>query len=169
MLTGRMPELFGVSAHPLAHAPDKHIPNLQQNPLRRIMAILFIDIVSVSEDERRAGYEPDTVGAFDAMSLRSLARAGWLNRDRIVAWGGILLALEMLFLGFMVLWDHDVFGRIDPPTTTDFVSFYAAGKLVLAGTPALAYNQAAHAAVEVATTAPGIGYQYFFYPPVYLL
>src|SRR3954464_2437700 len=99
------------------------------------------------ENERRAGYEPDTVGAFDAMSLRSLAQAGWLNRDRIVAWGGILLALEMLFLGFMVLWHHDFFGRIDPPTTTDFVSFYAAGKLVLAGTPALAYNQAAHAAV----------------------
>ena len=101
--------------------------------------------------------------------LNRLARADWLNRDRIVAWGGILLFLEVTFLGFMVLWHHDVFGRIDPPTTTDFVSFYAAGKLALAGTPALAYDQAAHAAAEVAATAPGIDYQYFFYPPVYLL
>ncbi len=101
--------------------------------------------------------------------LTRLARADWLNRDRIVAWGGILLVLEVAFLIFMVLWHHDVFGRIDPPTTTDFVSFYAAGKLALAGTAALAYDQAAHAAAEVAATAPGIGYQYFYYPPVYLL
>ena len=98
-----------------------------------------------------------------------LAWADWLNRDRVVAWGGILLALEALFFGFMVMWHHGFFGRIDRPTTTDFVSFYAAGKLALAGTPALAYDQAAHAAAEVAATAPGIGYQYFFYPPVYLL
>ena len=57
----------------------------------------------------------------------------------------------------MVLWHHGVFGRIEPPTTTDFVSFYAAGKLALAGSPALAYDQAAHAAAEVAATVPGIG------------
>ena len=91
--------------------------------------------------------------------VRRLARADWLNRDRIIAWGGILLTLEVLFLGFMVLWHHDVFGRIDPPTSTDFVSFYAAGKLALAGTPALAYDQVAHAAAEAAATAPGSPYQ----------
>ncbi len=101
--------------------------------------------------------------------MRRLARADWLNRDRIIAWGGILLALEVLFLGFIVLWHHDVFGRIDPPASTDFVSFYAAGRLALAGTPALAYDQVAHAAAEVAATVPGSPYQYFFYPPVYLL
>jgi hypothetical protein len=109
------------------------------------------------------------VSSPDTRLLRSLARADWLSRDRIVAWGAILLILEVAFLGFMVLWHHDAFGRIDPPTTTDFVSFYAAGKLALAGTPALAYDRAAHAAAEVAATAPGIQYQFFFYPPVYLL
>jgi alpha-1,2-mannosyltransferase len=109
-----------------------------------------------------------TALAVGARWLNRLSRADWLDRSRIVAWGSILLALEVLFLGFMVLWHHDVFGRIDPPTSTDFVSFYAAGKLALAGTPALAYNQVAHAAAEVAATTPGISYQFFFYPPVYL-
>ena len=100
--------------------------------------------------------------------LDRLSRADWLDRDRIIAWGGMLLAFETLFLGFMVLWHHDVFVPVDPPSSTDFVSFYGAGKLALAGTPALVYNQIAHAAAEVAATSPGIPYQFFFYPPVYL-
>jgi len=101
--------------------------------------------------------------------LAALARADWLNRDRILSWGGILLALNVLLLGFLILWHHDVFIPIDPPTSTDFVSFYAAGKLALAGTPALAYDRLAHAAAETAATVPGSAYQFFFYPPVYLL
>lgn len=100
--------------------------------------------------------------------LNRLARADWLTRDRILAWSHLLLALEVLFLGFLVLWHHDVFIPV-PPQSTDFVSFYAAGKLAIAGTPALAYDQVAHAAAEVAATMPGIPYQFFFYPPVYLL
>jgi hypothetical protein len=54
-------------------------------------------------------------------------------------------------------------------TTTDFVSFYAAGALADAGTPALAYNQAAHFAVEQQIVGAGIEYQYFNYPPVFIL
>jgi hypothetical protein len=100
--------------------------------------------------------------------LNRLSRADWLDRDRILAWGGILLTAEVLLFGFLVLWQHGVFIPMDPPTSTDFVSFYAAGKLALAGAPALAYDQAAHAAAEAAATTPGIQYQFFFYPPVYL-
>ncbi len=98
-----------------------------------------------------------------------LARTDWLNRERILAWSGILLALDVLFYLFMVLWHHGLVVPLESPTTTDFVSFYAAGKLALAGTPALAYDQAAHAAAEIAATAPGVGYNFFFYPPVFLL
>jgi alpha-1,2-mannosyltransferase len=69
-----------------------------------------------------------------------------------------------------VLWSHGVVMHLSRPTSSDFVSFYAAGKLVLAGTPALAYDHAAHlAAEEQATGIVGAIYQYFFYPPVYLL
>src|SRR5271155_3082354 len=98
-----------------------------------------------------------------------LIHANWLNRDRVLSWGGVLLALETLLLGFMVLWYNNVFGWIDPQVSTDFVSFYAAGKLALAGAPALAYDHAAHAAAEIAATQPHTAYQFFFYPPVYLL
>jgi alpha-1,2-mannosyltransferase len=102
-------------------------------------------------------------------ALLALSRAAWLHRERVIGWSGILLATELLALGFLIAWTHAAFAPINPPTTTDFVSFYAAGKLALAGTPALAYDQAAHHAVEMAATAFGIEYQFFLYPPVYLL
>jgi alpha-1,2-mannosyltransferase len=101
--------------------------------------------------------------------MLALSRAPWLDRARIIGWSGILLMAELLALAFLVAWTHGVFKPIEPPTTTDFVSFYAAGKLALAGTPALAYDHAAHHAAEMAATAYGIEYQFFFYPPVALL
>ncbi len=56
-----------------------------------------------------------------------------------------------------------------PPTTSGFSSFYAAGRLALAGTPWLAYDPAAHFAAQVAATQPGVEHFVFFYPPVFLL
>src|SRR5262249_17947908 len=58
---------------------------------------------------------------------------------------------------------------LEQPTTTDFVSFYAAGKLAIAGTPELAYDQAAHYAAEQQAAEPGVDYNYFYYPPVFLI
>src|SRR5439155_25718548 len=55
------------------------------------------------------------------------------------------------------------------PTPTDFVSFYAAGALADAGTPSLAYDHAAHLAAEERVVGAGIQYQFFNYPPVFLL
>jgi len=99
-----------------------------------------------------------------------LRYADWLHHDRVVAWGQVLLVLTALAMLFLVLWSHGVVMHLSRPTSSDFVSFYAAGKLVLAGTPALAYDHAAHlAAEEQATGIVGAIYQYFFYPPVYLL
>lgn len=99
----------------------------------------------------------------------SFSRAAWLHRDRIIGWSGILLVTELLAFAFLIAWTHGAFVHIDPPTTTDFVSFYAAGKLALAGVPAYAYDHTLHYAAEMGATASGIQYQFFFYPPVYLL
>jgi len=74
-------------------------------------------------------------------------------------------------------WQLSVFGRrhswsdrtLDTPTSTDFVSFYAAGSLADAGMPELAYNQAAHNAAEERATATGVEYRFFYYPPIFLL
>jgi hypothetical protein len=103
-------------------------------------------------------------------SLVTLLKTGdWLDRRRIGLLAGILFAVELVFFGFMVAGTHGWIVPLDKPCTTDFVSFYAAGTLADSGTPALAYDQAAHLATEEAITAPGIQYQFFFYPPVYLL
>jgi alpha-1,2-mannosyltransferase len=97
-----------------------------------------------------------------------LRQANWLTHERVVAWGVVLLVQELLLLSFIALWLDGFAGAVTTPSANDFVSFYAAGKLTLAGTPALAYNQAAHYWAEQQATAPGVSYIFFFYPPVFL-
>jgi hypothetical protein len=101
--------------------------------------------------------------------LDLIRRPDWLDRERAIAWGSVLLAMQLLLLVFIGLWQHGLFVAMAKPTSSDFVSFYAAGKLALAGTPALAYDQAAHHVAQSAATEPGAPYQFFFYPPVFLI
>ena len=102
-----------------------------------------------------------------AAVLAALRDADWLTRERVVGWGWVLLLEEALLLGFLVFWHHGIAAA--KPFSIDFLSFYAAGKLALAGTPALAYDQAAHYLAEQAVAGAAAPYQYFFYPPVFLL
>ena len=92
-----------------------------------------------------------------------------LTRRRVARFCGVLLAAEIAILAFLVAGTHGWIVPLSRPTTTDFVSFYAAGSLADAGTPALAYDRAAHLAAEERVTGPGVRYQYFNYPPVFLL
>ncbi len=103
-----------------------------------------------------------------ARLMDNLRRAAWLNRDRVVVWCAILLGLQAALLIVIASWQHGMFGAA-VSTSSDFVSFYAAGKLALGGTPALAYDQSAHYLAEQAARGAGLPYQFFFYPPVYLL
>jgi hypothetical protein len=91
----------------------------------------------------------------------------WLTGRRVRAYAAILLVIELAVFSFLVAGTHGWIVPLDKPNTTDFVSFYAAGMLADAGTPALAYDQAAHLAAEEAVVGEGIEYQYFNYPPVY--
>ena len=61
--------------------------------------------------------------------------------------------------------------RVSPPrhTGTDFTSFYAAGQLAASGTPQLAYNRAAHHNAERGLVGRDVGYNFFFYPPIFLM
>ncbi len=88
---------------------------------------------------------------------------------RLFPWAAVLLAVETMVFAFVVAGTHGLIVALPKPLTTDFVSFYAAGELGWRHTASLAYDMAAHYDVEQAVTAPGIGYQYFFYPPVWLL
>ncbi len=101
--------------------------------------------------------------------FRMMRSGVWLDRQRILAYGTILLVIEIAAFLFLIAGTHGLVVPTTEPMTTDFVSFYAAGDLADAGTPHLAYDQAAHAAAEERATEPGIHYQFFYYPPVYLL
>ena len=107
------------------------------------------------------------------MTIRGLidgARDGsWLTRRCVIAGGQVLLLAQATILVLLALWQHGVITGAPSNTSSDFVSFYAAGKLALAGTPALAYDQAAHYLMQQRFTAAGAPYQFFFYPPVFLL
>jgi alpha-1,2-mannosyltransferase len=91
----------------------------------------------------------------------------WLSRRRLRLYASILLVSELVIFAFIVAGTHGWIVPLNSPTTTDFASFYAAGSLADVGTPALAYDQAAHLAAEEAIAGHGIEYQYFNYPPVY--
>ena len=109
------------------------------------------------------------ISAVAASLIDDLKYASWLRQRRAFVYATILLALEVAGFLFVVAVQRDVFIKLGRATTTDFVSFYAAGKLANAGTPELAYDQAAHYEAEQQATAPGIIYDYFYYPPTYLL
>ncbi len=104
-----------------------------------------------------------------ARLLDLLRRADWLTRDRVIAYGGVLFVLELLILVFLALWQHGFFVAGVQSPASDFASFYAAGKLALAGTPQLAYDQGAHYLAQQEATGSLAPHQFFFYPPVYLL
>ena len=91
----------------------------------------------------------------------------WLSRERLRLYTLILLVIELAVFAFLVAGTHGWIVPLNTRTTTDFVSFYAAGSLADAGTPTLAYDHAAHLAAEEAVAGQGIEYQYFNYPPVY--
>ena len=101
--------------------------------------------------------------------LAQICGGAWLDRRRIRAAGAILLALQLGGFAFIVAGTHGWIVPLPRPTTTDFVSFYAAGALANEGKPALAYDHAAHLAAEERATAAGIEYQFFNYPPVFIL
>ena len=96
-----------------------------------------------------------------------LASGDWLDRSRVRVYATILLTVEVAAFLFLIAGTHGWIVPLSTPTTTDFVSFYAAGSLADAGTPALAYDQTAHLAAEEAVAGRGIEYQFFNYPPVF--
>lgn len=98
-----------------------------------------------------------------------IRRGGWLTNDRMAGYAWILLIFEVLGFLFFVAGTHGLIVPLHHPTSSDFVGFYAAGRLADAGHGWLAYDQIAHYAAEQQATEPGIAYSFFYYPPVFLL
>jgi hypothetical protein len=102
--------------------------------------------------------------------LTTLRDARWMTRARVTIYTRLLLAVTIIGVVAWIGFARGGLDREGKPLGTDFLSFWAASRLALAGHPALAYNVAAHAAAQRAAFggAP-LGYAAFFYPPLYLL
>ncbi|GBQ34259.1 hypothetical protein AA13594_2846 [Gluconacetobacter azotocaptans DSM 13594] len=87
----------------------------------------------------------------------------------MVGYATTFLLVELLFVALLTLGTHGMIGSVKHPTSTDYVSFYAAGRQANAGASAQVYDPAAHHAAEQAARETGIPYVHFFYPPVFLL
>jgi alpha-1,2-mannosyltransferase len=111
----------------------------------------------------------ERIGSFLAGIGRDLKYSAWFTRRRALAYAGFLLAFEVAAFLLIAAIQRNYIVKLERPTTTDFASFYAAGALADAGTPALAYDRAAHRAAEERATSPGVPYYYFYYPPIFLL
>ena len=101
--------------------------------------------------------------------IGGLRTGAWLNRDRVTAYAGILVVMEVLLLIFFILGTHGLIVHLDEGVTTDFASFYGAGRLAVEGTPELVYDQAAHLAAVRKATVPDVEHLFFYYPPVFLM
>ena len=102
--------------------------------------------------------------------LGAIRDAAWLDRRRLDAYTRILLVIEIAAFLFLMAGTHGLIVPLDKPITTDFVSFYAAGLQANLGQAPAVYDQASHLLAEQASIGvKGFPYNYFFYPPVYLL
>ena len=101
--------------------------------------------------------------------VATLRDAAWLDGRRARGYPRLLLAAS-LFLA--LIWIAASRAGVDlagKPLGTDFVSFWTASRLALAGRAADVYDVAAHWAAQKALFGPGVGYSAFFYPPPYLI
>jgi alpha-1,2-mannosyltransferase len=112
-----------------------------------------------------------TAEAVPQSLLASLRRLDWLDRARIVAYGRTLLIVEIAALIVLMAGTYGLLVTLDVPSSTDFISFFAAGRLADLGVPAAAYDPAQHSAMEQAIFGDSrLPYAYFFfYPPTFLV
>ncbi|RTL48321.1 MAG: DUF2029 domain-containing protein [Bradyrhizobiaceae bacterium] len=93
----------------------------------------------------------------------------WLTLERVRGYSLILLILAGLAMAGWIMLSK---GGVDPngkPLGTDFLSFYAAGSLVLDGRTAEVYDMAAHYARQQKIFGAAIPYYGWLYPPIFLL
>ena len=98
-----------------------------------------------------------------------LAEGEFLHARRVRAWLTIAAAATVGMIGFGLITAkglHDVTGR---PLGSDFISFWAAARVAIAGPVAAAWDVVRHGAEQAAVFGPADSFAAFFYPPVTLL
>ena len=104
------------------------------------------------------------------MRLGDFRSGAWLPAARLRRLGVALFLLESFVFLIIAFTTYGTFGPMRTPSSTDFISFYAAGDLANLGLAPLVYNQDIHqSAVREIFGDPALPYYYFFYPPIFLL
>jgi alpha-1,2-mannosyltransferase len=94
----------------------------------------------------------------------------WLSRKRVVAYCWIFLIVQAAAVVVLLLGQRGLIDSFGRPLGTDFISFYAAGKLVASHDPAIVYQPAVHFAMERQVAGNNdIPYYSFYYPPTFLI
>ena len=92
-----------------------------------------------------------------------------MNARALRFWAITAIGVQCALLAFAIAGTHGWIVKLPQTTTTDFVSFYAAGKLAAGANPAAVYDLIRHQQAEFAATGSSADYKFFFYPPVFLL
>jgi Glycosyltransferase family 87 len=101
------------------------------------------------------------------MGLDWLRQANWLDAARVRGYLWLLALLNGAALVWLIASSSGGVDRNGYLLGTDFLSFWAVGKVLLAG--GSAYDTAAHIAAQRDLYAGHAGYTAFFYPPPFLL
>ena len=101
------------------------------------------------------------------MGLDWLRHANWLDASRVRGYLWLIALLNGVMLAWLIATSSGGIDRNGFLLGTDFLSFWAAGKVLLA--QGNAYDAAAHIAVQRTLYAGHSGYTAFFYPPPFLL
>jgi lysophospholipase len=104
-----------------------------------------------------------------ASVARFLRDAEWANATRLRNYLALLAFGHVAALVAFVLLARSGVDPRGEPLGSDFVSFWAAGRMALGGHAAAVYDPASHLAAERAFFGSPIGWYAFFYPPVFLL
>jgi len=97
-----------------------------------------------------------------------LRDADWLTRERATAYCRILFVVTFVAAVVWIGLARDGVDRAGK-LGTDFVGFWTASQIALAGHPPDVYDIATHQAAQTALFPGNAGYVAFFYPPVFLL
>ena len=93
-----------------------------------------------------------------------------MTRQRMRVYSLLLLVAYVATIVVLLATAHGIVDTAGRPIGTDFANVYAAGKLALAGEPALAYDWPAHHAMQKRISGrEDIGYYGWHYPPAFLI
>lgn len=99
----------------------------------------------------------------------TLIEAHWLSRSRICAYGLAFALGQFCLFSFLALKYFGIFPGDSLRVASDFLVFYAAGRLENLGDPGLVYHLPALFAEEATVRGAGADVVVFPYPPVILL